>query len=256
MPKTKKKENPKKEEMVLNLDTLGVPIAIILSGVVIAALIFFSSRGGSTVKDTTGETQNTNDSTQDTSTTGSDVVVSYENEPYLGDGANAKVAIVEFSDYMCGYCQRHSEETFPKIKENYIDTGKIIYVFKEFPLSAAGQIGYTIAEGGACLFDLAGNEEFAEYHKKAFFAESKDVLIALAGELGVDTEEFGRCLEDGRFREAVNINSNDGRKIGITGTPGFVVGLIGDDGNVTGTIIAGAFPYETFADAIDKLLKE
>jgi protein-disulfide isomerase len=254
MSKTKKKQNVKKEEMVLNIDTLGVPIAIILSAVLIAALIFFSSRGGSTVKNTPGS-GDTNQETQTPSTTGSDVVVNYENEPYLGDGSKAKVAIVEFSDYMCGYCQRHSQETFPKIKENYIDTGKIIYVFKEFPLSAAGQMGFTIAEGGVCLFDLAGNEEFAEYHKKAFFAESKDVLISLAGELGVDTDEFGRCLEDGRFRDAVNANATDGRKIGITGTPGFVVGLIGDDGNVTGTIIAGAFPYETFADAIDKLLK-
>ena len=244
----------KKKEVTLDLDTLGVPIAIIVSGVVIATLIFFASRSDSNVVDDTGsdDSAQVQDNTTDTLPAGS---VSLGDDPYLGDIQSATVAVIEFSDYQCGYCQRHAEETFPSIKEEYIDTGKILYVFKEFPLSSPGQMGFTTAEGASCVFNLSDTQTYLEYHKQAFFSESKDALVTLAGSLGVDEGEFSACLDDGRYRDEVNADLNEGRSVGISGTPGFVVGLIGEDGVVEGKLIAGAYPFDTFKSAIEELLK-
>lgn len=250
MADTKKK----KEEVVLNIDTLGVPIAIVFSGILIAAVIFFASRSNNGVNNGSADNGDTNIA-DDTTDTLAEAKVSLGDDPYLGDKENAKVAIIDFSDYQCGYCQRHSDETFPSIKTNYIDTGKIVYVFKEFPLSTAGDIGYTTAEGGACVFNLAGNDAFASYHKAAFFKESKSELIALATGLGINETEFTACLDEGRYSSEVDADAAEGRSAGISGTPGFIVGLIGEDGVVEGKLIAGAYPYDTFVEAIEELLK-
>jgi protein-disulfide isomerase len=249
---SKKKGNEK--EVTFNLDTLGVPIAIIVSGVIIATLIFFASRNNTVDNGSagTGDSAQVQDDSTDSSPEGT---VSLGDDPFLGDPETATVAIIDFSDYQCGYCQRHSEETFPSIKENYIDTGKILYVFKEFPLSSPGQIGFTIAEGGACVFNLSDAQTYVEYHKKAFFTESKDALVTLVGTLGVDEGEFRACLDENTYRDEVNADLNEGRSVGISGTPGFIVGLIGEDGVVEGKLIAGAYPYDTFKNAIEELLK-
>ncbi len=253
MAKTKKKE--KKDEVVINLDNAGVPIAILISGVLIAAVIFFASRNNAPVT-----LDNAGDSTIPTADEGigeefGEGTVTLGDGAILGDPETATVAIIEFSDYQCGFCQRHADETFPSIKENYIDTGKILYVFKEFPLSAAGQLGYSIAEGGVCLHRMSDSEIFLEYHKRAFNVSSVDGLVDLAVDLGVDGDDFRACLDNGTYRDVVEARATEGRNAGISGTPGFIVGLIGEDGTVEGTLIAGAYPYDTFVEAIEALLK-
>lgn len=247
----KKKSNEK--EMTINLDSLGVPIAIVISGLIIAVLVFFASKNQNS-SDTANDNQDTQ-AVENVQDTFSEAKVSLGDDPYLGDISTAKVAIIEFSDYMCGYCQRHGQETFPSIKEEYIDTGKVVYVFKEFPLSSPGAIGYTLAEGASCIFNLSGSEVYSEYHEGAFFLESKENIVALAKELGVGETEFTACLDENRYKEEVDSDLNEGRNAGISGTPGFVVGLIGEDGVVEGKLIAGAYPYDTFKNAIEELLK-
>jgi protein-disulfide isomerase len=115
MAKTKKKES--KDEVVINLDNVGVPIAIIVSGIIIAAVIFLASRNSAPVaEDVAGEvTAPVAEEGADEFTEGS---VTLGDGAILGDPDTATVAIVEFSDYQCGFCQRHAEETFPSIKEN------------------------------------------------------------------------------------------------------------------------------------------
>ena len=253
MAKTKKKES--KEEVVINLDNLGVPIAIIVSGVLIASVIFFASRNNAPVTvDTAGDSAvpTAEEEVDDLPASG---VVTLGDGAILGDPETATVAIVEFSDYQCGFCKRHADETFPSIKENYIDTGKILYVFKEFPLSTPGQLGYSMAEGGICVFNMSDSETFTQYHKEVFDATSVEDLVTIATGLGVNEQEFRRCLDEGTYRDVVEARATEGRAAGVQGTPGFVVGRIGEDGTVEGTLIAGAYPYETFAEAIEALLK-
>lgn len=256
MPKTKEKESSKKgkDEVVINLDNAGTPIAILMSGIIIAVVIFFASRNmaPTTVENTEGATPPVADQGADEFSEGT---VSLGDGAILGNRETATVAIVEYSDYQCGFCQRHSDETFPSIKANYIDTGKVLYAFKEFPLGSPGDLGYSIAEGGICVHSLSDSETFAEYHKGAFSLTSVDEIVALAEELGVSGSQVRTCLDEGRFSSEVEARKAEGSSAGIQGTPGFVVGLIGEDGTVQGTLIAGAYPYETFVETIEALLK-
>lgn len=245
----------KKNEVVVNLDTLGVPIAIIVAGIIIASVIYFTSKNQNVDTSNTGTKGTVTDDSGSKDTSG-DVVAYLGDDPYLGNKETAKVAIIDFSDYQCGYCQRHSKETFPSIKSNFIDTGKIVYVFKEFPLSAEGQIGYTTAHAGACVFSLAGNDTFASFHKDAFFLTSESAVKKVATDLGVDGGKYDSCMSEKKFVDEMNNDRTEGSNAGVTGTPGFVIGIIGDDGKVTGKLIAGAYPYETFEDTINGMLGE
>lgn len=248
----KEKTNKKDGEVVVNLDNFGVPLAIIISGVIIASVIFFTSKSNTVNKDSagnpTGEIIAEEDEFEEAT------VMIGDDDPILGDKDSAKVAIIEFSDYMCGYCQRHTEETFPLLLENYIDSGKILYIFKEFPLSNPGDDGFNIAEGASCIFSVAGTDAFTKYHNDAFFLESKEKIISLAVKSGADENKFVSCLDNSDRREEVSADLDTGRDVGISGTPGFVVGKIKKDGSVEGHLIFGAYPYETFEEAIESYL--
>jgi protein-disulfide isomerase len=255
MADSKKKGSEK--EVTVNMDTLGVPIAIIIAGVIIAATIFFASKNNDTnVNDNTLDNSGT-EVVDETTDTPEDALVQLGDDPYLGNLETATVAVIDFSDYECGYCQRHSQEVYPSIVENYVDTGKVVYVFKEFPLSGVRQMGYTIAEGASCVFNLSGSETYEKFHKDAFFLESNSDIVSLGGELGVDEDALNSCLDDGTYRSEVGADLAEGQGAGISGTPGFIIGTIGENGVVKNAkLIAGAYPYETFVSTIDALLEE
>jgi len=248
-------EKEKKNEVVVNLDTLWVPIAIVLAGIIIASVIYFINKNQN-VNTADAGTKGTVTDDSGSSDTAGDVVAYLGNDPYLGNKDTAKVAVIDFSDYQCGYCQRHAKETYPSIKTNFIDTGKIVYVFKEFPLSSEGQIGFTTAHAAVCVFNLAGNDAYASFHKDAFFLTSESAVKKVATGLGVDGGKYDSCMKDSSIAEEMNADRTEGSNAGISGTPGFVIGVIGADGKVTGKLIAGAYPYETFEETINEMLNK
>jgi predicted DsbA family dithiol-disulfide isomerase len=78
-----------------------------------------------------------------------------------------------------------------------------------------------------------------------------------AGKLGLNAEAFKKCLADGRFAEGIKKDIEDGRTgSGVTGTPSFLLGKVNEGGEVEGSIIRGARPYEAFKNQIDELLKK
>ncbi|MHC1716427.1 MAG: DsbA family protein [Candidatus Dojkabacteria bacterium] len=250
MTDTKKNQN-KKEEVVVNLDTLGVPIAIVLAGVIIASVIFFTNKNADNATDNKNDNKIA-DNTGDT--TSGEAVALLGDDPYLGNKDTAKVALIDFSDYQCSYCQKYSKETFDKIKTNFIDTGKIVYVFKEFPLSSEGQVGFTTAQAAMCVFELSGSEVFSDFHKEAFFKETNAQIKELATSVGVDGSKYDKCMSEGRYTTEINNDREEGSNAGVTGTPGFVIGVLDADGNVKGKLIAGAYPYATFESTINEML--
>jgi protein-disulfide isomerase len=248
MSKTKKKES--KEEVVINLDNAGIPIAIIISGVLIAAVIFFASRNNASVtEDIAGEATVpvAEDQVAQVPDSG---VATLGNGPFLGNLDTATVAVVEFNEYRCGFCKRHLDETFPLIKENYIDTGKVVYVYKEYAM-----YGDDIANAAKCVYHLEGTDVYKEFHNNAFNLEDDTAIYALAKSLGLNDGEFDSCYTSSQYQSEIDTDREEGSSAGVQGTPGFIVGLIGEDGTVEGTLIAGAYPYETFAEAIEELLK-
>ncbi|MBU1151754.1 DsbA family protein, partial [Patescibacteria group bacterium] len=179
----------------------------------------------------------------------------YVEQDMSGNGAmegskDAPVTMVEFSDFECPYCGRYSTDTYKQIKENYVDTGKIKYVFRNLPLGFhAG--AYPAALAAQCVRDQLGDSAFFEMHN-AIYADQSVLqgdaaagLKKLALEVGVNGDAYDGCIATDKFKEEITKDTADAASIGINGTPGFVVG---------GKIISGAQPYAVFEAAIEEAL--
>jgi len=167
-----------------------------------------------------------------------------DDDPVLGED-NAPVTIIEFSDFQCPYCARFREQTFDQIKENYIDTGKVKFVYRDFPLSSIHPMAQKAAEASECA-DEQG--KFWEYHDKIFAGQSSlsiDNLKQWANDLGLDTAKFNSCLDSGKYESEVKNDLSDGSAAGGRGTPYFLVG---------NTALSGAYPFDSFKQAIESQL--
>lgn len=250
MPKEKKKKSQEGDEIVLNLDSFVVPLSIVLAGVIIAGAIFFTNNksGNPVVEDTDTGNNVAQEEFPAAETTISDA-------PFLGDKSKARIAIVEYTDYQCSFCQRHDQETKSQLIEEYVDTGKAIYVFREFPLEFHGQLAIDSANAALCVNEISGIDKFFEFHSKIFMVADNDALTKVAQDMGIDMNKFNTCMSEERYADKIDEGLADGAKAGVQGTPGFVVGVLDEDGNVNGKLIAGAYPFESFAQIIDELLK-
>jgi len=255
------KETKQKEEVVnVSGEKLIVPIAVILVLVIVALILAFGSKEGD--KTNEGDT-NSESEVEGVSDYGDyadyitgGVSTSIDDDPYLGDKSTAKFAIVEFSDYLCYYCYRHTVEVLPEILSTYVDTGKAIYVFRD--LQIHGDVAEKRAEIAECVNEVAGADKFFEFHekiKKVQFEDNVDDpdLYAIIRDLGVDENAVKTCYESGKYSDEIQKDAEDANSIGITGTPGFVVGILNEDGTVSGSYISGALQFETFQTVISNL---
>jgi len=184
-----------------------------------------------------------------------DLTMSVEGAPALGS-ADAKLTLVEFSDFQCPYCGRHVANTYPSLKEEYVDTGQMRYVFRDFPLSNH-QLAPKAAEAAHC----AGEQgKFWEMHDELFAnqrALQPDQLPVYASNVGVsDMAKFQECLDSGRMAPVVAANMAEGAKLNIRGTPSFGIGYTEDGGENVRIVklLRGALPLPQFKAAIDELL--
>lgn len=165
--------------------------------------------------------------------------------PVKGD-ENASVTIVEFSDFECPFCAQFYRDTWPKIKSEYIDTGKVKLYYRHYPLSFHPS-AHKLAVASECA-----NEQgmFWEMHDKIFdnqaagdFAD--DTITSWAGELGMDTTSFAACLASTKYDEKIKSDTADGTTAGVDGTPAFFI---------NGERLVGAQPFESFKAVIDSKL--
>ncbi len=176
-----------------------------------------------------------------------------DDDASIGDDG-AKVTIVEFTDYQCPFCGRHYTDTYSQIKKDYIDTGKIKYVTRDFPLSFHPHAEIA-AEASECAAD---QNKFWEMHDKLFgtqavwsnLPDAKPTFAQYATDLKLDVTKFSDCLTAGTHKEEIQKDMADGMASGVNGTPGFWV--LGPDGKTQ--LISGAVPYATFKQAIDAML--
>jgi len=164
--------------------------------------------------------------------------------PYLGSD-DAPITLVEFGDYQCHFCNKFFHDTESSIVKNYVETGKVKIIFKDFTIIGPDSIG--AAQAAHCAEDQG---KFWEYHDKLYneytgenngWAASEN-LVLFAQDIGLNVEEFTQCVSTGKYEKFVSSSSNDARNLGITGTPAFFV--IGPDNQITR--ISGAQPYEVF----------
>ena len=174
--------------------------------------------------------------------------------PRLGE-ATATVGIVEFTDYQCPFCKRFHDQTFSKLKAQYIDTGKIQYVVRDFPLAFHGQ-ATRVAVAAHCA---QAQGEYWTMHHELFTNQRRlgpALYEELAGGQGLDPQQFAACLTDPARAQSVDADLAYGKTMGVRGTPNFFIGRIDLE---TGILIgarrlSGAQPFETFSRALAPLL--
>lgn len=180
--------------------------------------------------------------------------VSLDEQRALGS-AEAKVAIVEFSDYQCPYCVRFYRQTFPQLEENYIETGKVRFFFRDFPLT---QI-HPQAKPAAIAANCAGGQgAYWEMHDGLFENQGRlgsELYQELATELSLDVPAFQDCLAEPAESEKVDQELAYGQSLGVRGTPHYFVGRIEDGKLVDVLRVNGAQPFAAFSKVIDSLLQ-
>ena len=179
-----------------------------------------------------------------------------DDDPVLGS-KDAKVTIIEFTDFQCPFCGRHFTQTFGQIKKDYVDTGKVKYVLRDFPLSFHPN-AEKAAETAGCA-DEQG--KFWEMHDKLFTnqgtwsafddATAAKTFKGYAKDIGLNQTQFDTCLDSGKRKTEITKDTADGSAAGIDGTPGFWI--LGP--NDQKQKISGAYPYDTFKTAFDNMLK-
>jgi protein-disulfide isomerase len=165
------------------------------------------------------------------------VEVAYDPARLRGN-AKAPVMIVEFSDYQCPYC--HSVE--PTLKEVLAKYGdKVSFSYRDFPLSAIHSQAMIAAEASRCALEQG---KFWEYHDQLFTSSKleKDDLLGYARDLKLDNKQFESCLTSEKYKADIEKDTQDGRKAGVSGTPGFFI---------NGVEISGAKPKDEFTKLID-----
>ena len=167
---------------------------------------------------------------------------------------NAKVTIVEFSDFQCPFCGRFARETFAQLDHDYVATGKVRYVFRNFPLERIHPNAFKAALAGECARPQG---KFWELHDRMFANQQAlaDLnLLNYAKAVGIDGAAFQRCVT-GPVAAKVRQDLDEGARAGITGTPTFFIGVVQKDGRLKALKkVPGAAPYATFRSAIDTLL--
>lgn len=184
------------------------------------------------------------------------VVLNIDGAPFLGS-KDAKVTLVEFSDFQCPFCARHSQQTLPAIMKDYVDAGKVKYVLRDFPIPQLHPQAQKSHEAAHC----AGEQgKYWEMYQRLFGnirgQDAKD-LTAHAKALRLDVRKFDQCLASGRHTARVQKAVEEGQRAGVRGTPAFFVGVSADGRTVKATqMLRGAQPYDRFKGVIEAVLSD
>jgi len=175
-----------------------------------------------------------------------------EDDPILGN-REASVAVVEFTDFQCPYCSQYHTDTFPQVKKEFIDTGKIQYIVRDFPLEF-----HDHAKAAAIAANCAGQQNAYWQMNDLLFSQQGelggDLYQEAAKSLGLNEDKFLTCLKLEEQEQEVAADLASGKQIGIDGTPTFFVGLIQDGQVVDAKKIVGAQRFTTFSQLIKPYL--
>ena len=159
----------------------------------------------------------------------------------------APVTVIEYASVTCQYCAIFHAEVYPKLKEKFINTGKVRFIFREFP---TGPVNASIA--GFMLARCSGDKYFPLVEammeqQRSWIEKPYDGLLRIARQAGMSQEGFETCLKDRKLAEEIgNSARRASEKFGVESTPTFFV---------NGTKIVGAQPLATFEKAIEAQLK-
>ncbi len=175
-----------------------------------------------------------------------------EEDDRVRGNPQAPLTLLEYSDFTCGFCEKFFQETWPSLFSEYIDTGKVRFVYRDFPRAPSGPSVDT-----ALAARCAGEQgRYWAMHDRLFSSSDKFSLTQLqqqAETLQLDVPAFTACFKESRYLKDIFADRSEAGELGFRGTPSFVLYPTETPQEAVG--IPGAFPYEVFKEEIDKLLQ-
>lgn len=229
-------------------------IAIIISGILVSGAIAYKGGFGNAYQPASSEKKTvkkdgTIENEKKTLINKENINISGEgDDPVLGN-PDAPVTITIFGDFQCQYCRKLELEIKPLIVDKYVKTGKTKIIARDFPF--LGKESILAAEAANCAFEKDKYFEFSDMlHKAQKDEEIMDVnensLKMLAKKLNLNSDEFSECLDSHKYLDEVKKDFDDGRILGIEGTPTTYINK---------EILNGALPFEEFEKVIESFLK-
>ena len=178
-----------------------------------------------------------------------------ENGSTVYGDPNAPITLVEFGDYQCHYCNVFFETIEGDIITNYVETGKVKIIFKDYNIIGSDSVN--ASHGAHCAKDQG---MFWEYHDILYSNwtgenngwANQENLVKFAQQIELDVDRFTECNVEGKYAQIISTSNNDAQTLGITGTPAFYV-ISMNGGQVQQ--IQGAQPYEVFEKIFDSMLE-
>lgn len=219
-----------------------LPVSILVSGLLVAGSILFAS--GSFKKSASNQQANLGNSASGGNGDTEAALKIKSGDVVLGD-AKAPVTIIEYGDYQCPFCMRFSRQTEPLLREEFIKTGKVKMVFRNFQF-----LGPESQAAGLAAKCAQDQNKFWSFHDAIYAVEEKDgrenngnltrdLFMQLAGNLKLDTAAFGSCFDAQKYRQTVEDETKEGTAAGVNSTPTIFV---------NGTRYLGALPWDNAAD--------
>jgi protein-disulfide isomerase len=165
---------------------------------------------------------------------------------------SAPIVMIEYTDLQCPFCQQFHNTAFDEIKKNYIDTGKVLYVSRDFPLDF-----HPWARPAAIAARCAGDQgkfwELRNTLQTNADKLSKEMIAQHAKDLNLDMKKFQACADSDFYTADINKQVAEGTAAGVSGTPSFIIGKV-ENGQLDGVRLVGAMPYASFDAKIQELL--
>jgi len=170
---------------------------------------------------------------------------------------DAKVTVVEFSDFQCSYCARFVLQTLPRIEEEYIKTGLVRFVFRNLPLDRIHKAAFRAAEAADCAGE---QDQFWAMHDLLFTNRAglgDEAFAQFAEQLNLNTQAFEACMVERKFKADVESDISEARQLAINGTPTFLIGLTQPGSNQIRVLrsLRGAVSYDQMKQALDSVLE-
>jgi protein-disulfide isomerase len=171
--------------------------------------------------------------------------------------ADAPLTLIEYSDFTCGYCLKFFKETLPRLQAAYIETGKVKFVYRDYPRADRG-VGVEAAVAARCA---GAQGRYWAMHDRLFGQGSRldaGSFKGFAKSIGLDQTQFGKCIDERRHLESIFQDRQEANRWGFHGTPGFILmqTAAGPTEKVPAIAIPGAFPFDAFAQEIDRMLSK
>jgi protein-disulfide isomerase len=169
--------------------------------------------------------------------------------------ADAPITLIEYSDFTCGYCVKFFKETLPRLQAKYIDTGKVRFVYRDYPRADQG-VGVEAAVAARCA---GAQGRYWPMHDRLFSEGGRldsGSFKGYAKAIGLDQAAFAKCLDERQFLESIFQDRQEANRWGFHGTPGFILTRTagGPTEKEPAIAIPGAFPFEEFSKEIDRML--